>query len=255
MKTRIAVVIILACILLTGCTGNSGKVTQFSTLNALMAGCYQGTFKCGDLSRSGDFGIGTFDRLDGEMVMLDGAIYQICSDGSVKRPGSETLVPFAVVTTFRPEQKIELKGEYSLAELQGKVDEWLSTTNIFYAVRIDGRFAEVRTRSVPAQQKPYKQLTEVVKNQPVFERRDVQGTLVGFRCPDYAAPMNLPGYHLHFISTDREFGGHLLSCRVKDPLIRIEHIREVDLRLPPYGDFDSMNMRLSDQSSLNKVEK
>ena len=84
----------------------------------------------------------------------------------------------------------------------------------FYAVMIQGEFSYVKTRSVPAQEKPYPPLAEVTKNQPTFEFTDVTGTMVGFRCPPYVTGINVPGYHLHFLTDDRTAGGHLLEFTV-----------------------------------------
>ena len=255
MKAKSITVAILATVLISGCFRDSERICQFSTINALMAGCYQGQFKCGDLTRMGDFGIGTFDKLDGEMVLLDGTVYQVKSDGSVCPVSKDSLTPFAVVTSFSSDQQIELKGNYNFLELQKEINSILPSRNIFYAIRVDAHFEYVRTRSVPAQQKPYPKLTEVVKKQPVFETSDTSGVLVGFKCPDYAFPVNVPGYHLHFISYKRNFGGHLLECRARNPVIKIDYIRQVELTLPSGGDFDSTDLRISDQNSLNKAEK
>ena len=204
--------------LIVGCGGGNERIYQYSTMNALMAGCYQGQFRCGELTNRGDFGIGTFDKLDGEMVLVDGTVYQVRADGRVGRPSQDLLTPFAVVTRFDCDQQIRLQGKYSWADLQEEIDDRLPSENIFYAVRIEGEFEYVRTRSVPAQQKPYPKLTEVVKEQPVFEIAGTRGVLVGFRCPDYIFPLNVPGYHLHFVSDRRNCGGHLLDCRLRDPV-------------------------------------
>jgi acetolactate decarboxylase len=255
MKSKLIAAAVLALILNSGCFRNNERISQFSTINALMAGCYEGQFKCAELTRMGNFGIGTFDKLDGEMVLLDGTVYQVKSNGSVCPVSKNLLTPFAVVTSFSSDNQIELKGNYSLPELQKQIDSRLPVTNIFYAIRIDAHYEYVRTRSVPAQQKPYPKLAEVVKEQPVFETTDTSGTLAGFKCPDYIVGLNVPGYHLHFISGERNFGGHLLECRARDPVIKIDYIRQIEVILPPGGDFDSTDLRISDQNSLDKVEK
>ncbi len=255
MKAKLITAVVLAFTLTSGCFRDNEKICQFSTINALMAGCYQGQFRCAELTRMGNFGIGTFDKLDGEMVLLDGTVYQVKSNGSVYPVSKNLLTPFAVVTSFSSDKQIELKGNYSFPELQKQIDSRLPVTNIFYAIRIDAHFEYVRTRSVPAQQKPYPKLTEVVKDQPVFETIDTSGTLAGFKCPDYIFPLNVPGYHLHFISSKRDCGGHLLECRAHDPVIKIDYIRQIKLLLPPGGDFDSTDLRISDQNSLDKIEK
>jgi acetolactate decarboxylase len=255
MVARLVIAAAMACLLAAGCARDSERVSQFSTINALMAGCYQGQFTCAELTRRGDFGIGTLDRLDGEMVLLDGVVYQVRSDGAVGRVSGNSLTPFAVVAHFSPDQQIRLTGSYDLPDLQKEIDSRLPGVNVFYAVRVDARFEYVRTRSVPAQQRPYRRLTEVVKDQPVFTAADTAGTMVGFRSPDYIFPVNVPGYHLHFISDKRDFGGHLLECRAIDPVVSIDQIRRIDLILPPGGDFDAIDLRAADQGSLKAVER
>lgn len=84
---------------------------------------------------------------------------------------------------------------------------------MFYAIQNRWIFQYVKTRSVPKQNKPYRILSEVTKSQPVFEYKDVKGSLIGFWCPEYVGGVNVPGYHLHFISDDRTKGGHLLDIR------------------------------------------
>jgi len=58
-------------------------IYQVSTSGALVQGVYQGCVRVADLKRHGDFGLGTFDSLDGEGIMVDGTCWQACSDGSV----------------------------------------------------------------------------------------------------------------------------------------------------------------------------
>ena len=179
-----------------------------------MSGLYDGDATISEVTRHGDFGIGTFDALDGEMVVIDGEFYQITSDGASSRPRLQT-TPFAAVTFFEPDLLL-VGGTVDYARLQEYVAGRLPTQNVFYAVRIEGTFDMIKVRSVPKQHKPYPPLTDVVKNQPVFTLHNVKGTLVGFICPGYAKGVNVPGWHLHFISEDRKSGGHLLDFSARD---------------------------------------
>ena len=114
------------------------------------------------------------------------------------------------------------------------LDRLVSGEASCYAVRVDGWFSYVKTRSVPRQRKPYPPLAEVVQHQPTFELYDVPGSLVGFRFPHYAQGLNVAGYHFHFITADRSTGGHVLKFRLARGELRID--READLRLElPYG--------------------
>jgi acetolactate decarboxylase len=100
------------------------------------------------------------------------------------------------------------------------------------AVRFDGSFEFVRARSVPRQDPPYRPLAEVAAEQHVFSFKDVRGTLVGFRFPDYASGVEVPGYHLHFITEDRRRGGHVLDYRARSGRLRIDTSSELHVELP-----------------------
>lgn len=238
-------VLFLAC----SCAGvrpspEAGSLYQTSTITALLEGCYDGVATCGALKRQGDFGIGTFDRLDGEMILLDGTVYQARADGVVARPADSATVPFASVTRFGPVREADIGPCAGLDALKAKLDALRAAggDNLFYAVRVDGVFGRVKYRSVPAQSKPYPKLTEVAARQPVFERIGIRGTLVGFWCPAYAKTLNLAGYHLHFISDDRKSGGHLLDCDLREGRAAAEPRHEFRLTLPENDAFRGVRM-------------
>ncbi|MGP0047135.1 MAG: acetolactate decarboxylase, partial [Syntrophobacteraceae bacterium] len=194
-------------------TGNSGalaqgrEMTQYSTIDVLMKGIYDGYVPIGEMLLHGDTGIGTFDGLDGEMVVVDGIAYQVTADGVVHIPAPTMTTPFAEVTFFHDDQEKVLPPGANLESFTREVDAIIPTPNIFYAVRIDGTFAKVITRSVPKQSKPYRPLTEIVKTQPTFTFENVRGVIVGWRCPAFVKGINVPGYHLHFLTEDRKGGG------------------------------------------------
>ena len=227
---------------------------QTSTIDALLDGNYDGDISFGELEAHGDFGLGTFDALDGEMVALDGDYYQIRSDGRAYPVDEQTNTPFAVVTFFEPALS-EMLRTTNLAALCERVDGLSGDASVCCGVRVDGHFAYVRTRSVPRQRRPYPPLVEVVKNQPVFELRDVSGSLVGFRFPDYAQGLNVAGYHFHFITADRSAGGHVLECRLTKGELRID--READLRveLPSDVGLPVPDQTDSKRETLDRIEK
>lgn len=215
----------------------SGALYQLSTLNALIEGVYDGDTKCGELKTKGDFGIGTFNALDGEMIVVNGKVYKVRSDGkTVSVPDSE-LTPFAAITYFETNNTLEPESGMSLKQLQEFIDFSLPTKNIIYAVRITGTFKHVKTRSVPKQNKPYPNLVEVAKTQPVFEFKDIKGALIGFRFPQYMDGVNLPGYHLHFLSDDKSCGGHLLEVTLDKTKIETDDIHSYTLVLPDSEEF------------------
>jgi len=223
-------------------------------VNALVEGIYEQKIPFTEIKKHGDFGLGTFDNLDGEMVMLDGKIYQITSDGHVSETDDQALTPFACVTFYRPASHDELDREMSHQDFLGWLLDLLPSPNIFYALRIEGRFATVKVRSVPRQES-YKPLVEVAKDQPVFNFTDVEGTLAGFFTPSFMGSLSVPGLHLHFLSNDLQFGGHLLECRPVKVRVGVQFISAVELGLPMSLDYLTWDFQRDVGSDLDKAEK
>jgi acetolactate decarboxylase len=228
---------------------------QVSTINALLEGVYEGDTTFGELREYGDFGIGTFNCLDGEMLAVDGEFFQLKAGGLAYPVGDELKTPFAVVTFFDVDKSATLDEALAYEELRRFLDELVPTENIFHAIKIEGVFELVRTRSVPKQHKPYPLLVEVVKNQPTSEFHNVTGTLVGFRYPQYAAGANVPGHHFHFITTDGKAGGHVFDCRSQRVAIEVDYTPEFHMELHSRGDFLDANLAGDREEEINKVEK
>ncbi len=227
---------------------------QTSVISALMQGVYDGTMTFKDLGAHGDFGLGTVQALDGEMMGLDGEFYQVKSNGIAYRVNDSMKTPFAEVAFFEPEETITMNGTTNLTEMESRLDGRLATKNLFYGIRIDGTFDYVKTRSVPMQSKPYPPLSEAVKAQKIFEFYGVKGTIVGFRCPDYVNGVNVPGYHLHFITLDRLSGGHLLDFNLENASVEVDSLSELDLALPETEEFYQADLAEDQQAALAKVE-
>jgi len=228
---------------------------QTSTISALLEGAYDGQTTVRELKTRGDFGLGTFDALDGEMVVLDGEVYQVRADGRVVVPPDETTTPFAAVTFFDADFSVAVANIADMQELEKVLDEHVPTANLMYAVRVTGQFEYIKVRSVPRQEKPYPRLAEVAKTQPVFEYRNVRGTIVGLRLPEYVKGINMPGYHFHFISEDRSGGGHLLDCRTTSAAAEFDHTFSLHLVLPRQGRSLKADLTGDRQKELHGIEK
>src|SRR6516162_8750781 len=179
---------------------------QVSTATALVEGIYQGAVQVAALRKHGDLGLGTFEGLDGEMVVVDGHFFQVRSDGSVREVPEDVLSPFAAVTAFSPDQSIVLDNCPDLSYLTSRFDVLRSSDNFFYALRVDGTFDYIHARAM-RRTKEGVPLVQAAAVQPEFEFQNISGTLLGFWTPEYAKSLNVPGYHLHFISADRVHGG------------------------------------------------
>ncbi len=228
---------------------------QVSTINALLGSVYDGEVTFGELKRHGDFAIGTFNQLDGEMIGLNGKFYQAKTDGKIYLVDDLMKTPFAVVTFFEADKTIKLDSGTGIDELKLSLNDILPTKNIFYAIKIEGTFKYIKARSVPKQEKPYPKLVDVVKQQVIFEYNDIEGTIVGFWCPAYVKGVNVAGYHFHFISKDKKSGGHILDCTVGDATAEIDYTNEFTMVLPKAGDFYDSELGTDKKEELDSVEK
>ncbi|MBI5189758.1 MAG: acetolactate decarboxylase [Nitrospirae bacterium] len=226
---------------------------QVSSISNLMAGAYAGTETVGELLAHGGFGIGTFDALDGEMVVLDGRCYQVKLDGSARLAVGSQTTPFAEVTEFESDRVGVPAGPLDMDALKAYIDGLAPDTGIPYAVKVTGTFSLVRTRSVPKQGMPYPPLVEAVKGQKTRSMEDVKGTLVGFRLPAFMDGVGVPGYHLHFITDDSRAGGHVLALITSRVTVHLDDTPEFRMTLPK-GFVPGTAPPTADRSSLKAIE-
>lgn len=240
---------------LTGISCAGDSIYQYSIIDSLLAGNYDGELTVGSLKKHGDTGLGTFNRLDGEMVFLDGEVFKVNAHGTAVRMDDSERTPFASAAFFKTGKIIKLDSVKSLEELNGKISNSLDSENLFYIIRIDGKFSKIRTRSVPAQQKPYPPLKEVVKNQSIFAFKDVIGTLIGIKSPSYIKGIGVPGFHWHFINKERTSGGHVLNCIFSNLAAKVGTYSEFQLQLPETKSFLDSKFEQDRQKELKEVEK
>jgi len=221
---------------------------------ALVEGFYVENTNMALIKEHGDFGLGTFNYLDGEMVILDGNVYQIRSDGDVYSVKDDEQSPFACVTFFSPDTFDDIEENQTSKGLHDLLNALIPSENMLYAIRIDGSFRHVRTRAVPRSEN-YKPLVEATANQPVFDFYDIQGCFAGFYTPRFMESLNAPGYHMHFLTEDRRHGGHLIECALKKVRIGIQHVPKLDLGLPITLDFLTADLTRDIGKDLDKAEK
>jgi len=232
-----------------------GTLYQISTLQALSLGVFDGPTTFGELLKHGNFGLGTLNALDGEVIILDGKAWQARFDGQVLQVPREAQTPFAIVTRFKSERKSPLaRAEYSA--LQTNLSrEFLSTPNVIYAIKIHGLFSSLKVRSVPRQSQPYRTLGDAVKKQATWEWKNISGTLVGFRFPSFLASVNLADYHFHFVSDDKKRGGHVLNGTLETGEVEIQSLRNFEMILPSSAEFDQADLAQDQKTDLQKAEK
>jgi acetolactate decarboxylase len=227
---------------------------QVSTSAALVEGIYQGAVRVSRLMEHGDFGLGTFIDLDGEMVVLDGVCYRVSATGTVTPVEGDRLIPYAVVTQFSSSVRKNIQKVSNFEELVQLCDQIRDSNNVFYAFRIDGHFDVVKTRVM----KPVPKgtgLKTAASGQQEFRFDEVRGTLVGIWSPAFAASFSVPGYHFHFLSDDRRSGGHVLDCQASDVEIDGCAMNEMHVSLPETADFLKADLTRDPQADLMTAER
>ena len=238
-------------------TENVNTVFQVALLQSLTQGYYDGIIKVSELKKHGDMGIGTFEGVNGEMIVLDGRVYQALGDGSVREADDNETVPFSAVTSFEKDLSVSLLRTSDINSLKDKLTDTVNKNgkNLFYMVRISGTFGRMYVRSMLKQKKPYKTLDKALEtDQRVFDYENVTGTVVGLYCPDYAGGINAPGWHFHFISDDRTKGGHVLDMAFDSATAEFEAASGFEMYLPDDPEFQSMDLAKDVSEAIRKVE-
>jgi acetolactate decarboxylase len=205
---------------------------QVGTLDAIMEGGYEGDATLAEVLRLGSLGIGTVQQLDGELVVLDGEPWVAAADGTIRREPLTTRTPFAVVVPFHSEAEEDVDGPLPLAEVTARADRLVGEAVPVAALRVDGTFRDLELRSVARQHPPYPRLAEVVAHQSTWHVEHSAGTLLGFRFPDELAGVEVPGYHLHYLSDDRTVGGHVLGATLVAGHLAVDHCEDLHVELP-----------------------
>lgn len=210
---------------------NPDKIYQYSTIQELLDAKLSGSLTFRKLKLNGDHGIGTFNNLDGEMIMLDGIAYRANYEGILEVVDKNTTTPFAVVDHFIPDSSFEINGPLSCEELKDRILGKLEHSENIYSIEIPGNFSVVNARSVRKPDKEGAGLEYVVQNDNKFDLNDLKGTAVGFWFPESFAKANVPGFHFHFVSEDKKRGGHILDCMIENGTVRIDSNNQIEITL------------------------
>jgi acetolactate decarboxylase len=220
----------------------SDEISTVSTLSALMEGVYEGTISGAEMRKKGDFGLGTFDALDGELIMLDNAIYRATPDTKLSVMDDKTSIAYAVVKFFNTDVRFEVSFVQSMTELGKRIDDNVKLDNVMLAIKVTGKFENLLLRAVPKQAEPYPKFEEVAKAQTEISLENIRGILVGFRFPEYTGEVSVPGYHFHFVSEDKTIGGHVLNCTTRGATVECDISRELHAQVPDTHSFDCAHM-------------
>jgi acetolactate decarboxylase len=226
---------------------------QVSNSTALTQGVFDGAVTIHELKEHGDFGLGTFDGLDGEMLALEGVFYRADAGGNITVAGDKALAPFAVITEFPDASPFALASVASFSALAAQLDAHRQSDNLFYAVRLDGHFARIKARAFPRQAEGTP-LADAAAAQSEFTFTNVDATLVGFWTPTYARTINVAGWHIHALTADHLRGGHVLDVEASNLQVRIAELADVRMAIPDTEDFREADLTQDLSDQLAKAE-
>lgn len=234
------------------------KIYQVSTLQALALGYSRAVISAGELLKEGDTGLGTYEDVNGEMIVMDGHCYRADQSGNITEVAPETGVPFAAVARLYGEQQFPLKDMQDITsvrtELTRKIEERFGL-NSMHIVRIDGEFEKVDARSEASYRSHHISLKEILgQTQEAFLFENIRGSLVGVYFPDYMDGINMPGWHLHFLSEDRSKGGHVFDLSMREGTAKVDKISNIFINLPKEAAFDTYSLKQDLQDEIKSVE-
>ena len=238
---------------------NTGKFYQVSTLQALALGFSKSVITVEELLQHGNLGLGTFEDVDGEMIVLDGNCYRAQNNGDVVAAESDRGVPFAAVCHFDSSKSEELGKMDTIEQLKN----WLSLRieedyglNSMYAVRIDGEFSKVDARSESGTKAHHVTLKDALSvTQKAFIFENIKGSLVCVYYPDYMDGINASGWHLHFLSEDKKHGGHVFDVSLNQGTADFCRITSVEVRIPDTPAFDTYALKKASKDEIKSVEQ
>ena len=230
-------VILTGSALLNGCATaqTAGKSLYISgTYGALSRGVYDGDVTIADLKRQGDFALGNFNAIDGEMVAIDGKYYRIGPGGQLNIADNSMRMPNTTATFFKADKVITIDKPMSYQEPQQYINGQLPTQNIFYAIKLNGTFDSIKARTLTKLDQPYPSTpySTITQNEPTFNFNNVDGTMAITISPTQMKELVYPGYHAHFITNDGKSGGHVLDGRMSKGLAEVEFLPNFTVNLP-----------------------
>jgi acetolactate decarboxylase len=229
-------------------------IFQVSTVGALVEGVYEGAVRIGTLREHGDFGLGTFEGLDGEMVALDGDFFRVRGDGALHPVDDDVLSPYAMVTRYVADRVTTVGACSGFDELSAALDGLRDSENHFFAFRVTGTFPTLHARAA-CKSPEGMPLVEAAERQREWSLEGVQATLVGFWSPSYAAHFDVPGYHFHVVDDDRRRGGHVLACTTGELAVGVQRLEQLVVALPETADFLTADLAADPTHDLDHVER
>lgn len=235
------------------------QIYQVSTLQALALGYSRKVVEIGELLEHGDTGLGTFEDLHGEMIVVDGNCYRADHEGNVQEVMLNEATPFASVMFMKGKRKFTVENIESIDELKTQLDLKVEEDfglNSMHVARVDGIFSQVQARSESPYRSHHVELKDILDmNQTAFTFENIKGYLVGLYYPDYMDGINAPGWHFHFLSEDRTKGGHVFDLTIDNGEVKLDKLSRIQLQLPKEAAFDTYALKEASSEDIKKVEQ
>ncbi|MEE3449813.1 MAG: acetolactate decarboxylase [Acutalibacteraceae bacterium] len=238
---------------------NNVKMYQISTLQALAMGHTRSVIDVAELKKHGNTGLGTYEGVNGEMIVVDGQCFRAKDNGSVVPADDDMGVPFASICNFAGSIHFDIKEMCSIEDVKTllniKIEE-LFGLNSMHMVKIDGEFDEIDARSEEEYHAIHVSLKDMLqKTQRSFRFDRLSGTLVCVYYPDFMDGINVSGWHIHFISDDRQKGGHVFELKMTSGHAQLDKISTIEIKLPTDPVFDTYSLKEASDDDIKKVEQ
>lgn len=190
---------------------------QIGILDHFCEGHFEGITTAKEMLKHGDFGIGTFEGGDGEMILLDGALYHAGEYGDIEICGEDALIPFANVGYFSENIPVPEIHETDKSSLETILENIIAENgrDNFYFLKLHGTFSRILARSEKGQKPPYVNIeTFLSYAQREFEFINTTGIMAAIFVPEKYKNINSVGWHYHYIDDSFTVGGHVLEFTV-----------------------------------------
>ena len=238
---------------------NTGVMFQVASLQSLMQGYTRPVISVGELLQHGDTGLGTFENVNGEMITIDGHCFQADAKGNASEISLDAGVPFSSLSFLHPCREFEAGSFDDIEQLKTFLDVKIEEDfglNSMHVVRIDGHFPKICARSESGLRAQHVTLKEILAdNQTEFFFDDINGSLVCIYYPDYMDGINASGWHLHFISDDRKFGGHVFDLSMTKGKVYLKKINQIHIQFPTDAAFDTYSLKAVSNEDVKQVEQ
>lgn len=232
-------------------------LNQVALLQSLALGHFDGVVTVGQWKTFGDTGIGTFEGLNGELIALDGVVYQGDQNCNAHVMKDNEKIPFSNITFFEKDFSVKLNHVKNKSALENELNALVKKhgANNFYMVKIPAQYNKILIRSEAKQNKPYPTLVKALEaTQKEVTKENISGTIVGLYCPTFMSSLNSVGWHFHFISDDKKFAGHVLEMNIKSGEAQFDKTENFSMILPKKKSFNQLNFETDLREDIRKAE-